>query len=546
MTARVRLGLVAAALALGGALPAVIPMRAGATSLPQIKHVWVVMLENESNSTAFAGSTYLATTLKSQGAYIPGYYGIGHESLDNYIALISGQSPNPDTQGDCQVYQDVSPGGLGQFGQEQASSGCVYKSATTVADQLTAAGKTWKGYMEDLEQDKSRDDPVTCNPPTAPTQDPTQSAEAKDQYAVRHDPFMYFHSVIDNTASCKAHVVQLQDPAHGLTNDLRAVETTPNYSFVVPNLCDDGHDPSMTSVNTSSPGSASTCAAPDASNKNNVSLAAIDDWLGKYIPPIVASPAFQQDGMLVITFDESTANDVSYCCNEDRAANGNSQEPGIEPGAPSASPASTGYSGGGQVGAVVLSPFIHPGTTSQRKYNHYSLLRTTEDLLHLSGGSDGHGHLGFAMDGNAQSYPGPCDQPSASDPCQPDFGSDVFTDPTGTSHPNVVPGGLPAPSLHLGSGSNYLGALPGVAALPSGLLPAEGSSLSQANSDQPSSTPDFVLGDNDVPNPVHSLKGPVLAAAESSPLGLLILIIFAPLGAVAGALVLLRRRGGGG
>ncbi|HEY1511244.1 MAG TPA: hypothetical protein VGF93_19705, partial [Solirubrobacteraceae bacterium] len=80
---------------LAGAAPA------GAAALPPIGHVFVIVLENESASTTFgAGSPapYLSTTLRGQGAYLPNYYAVGHESNDNYIAMISGQAPNAQNQ----------------------------------------------------------------------------------------------------------------------------------------------------------------------------------------------------------------------------------------------------------------------------------------------------------------------------------------------------------------------------------------------------------------------------------------------------------------
>ena len=60
---------------------------------------------------------------------------------------------------------------------------------------------------------------------------------AGDQYAARHDPFVYFHSIID-LAACAANVVNLRT----LAADLESPRTTANFSFITPNLCNDGHD----------------------------------------------------------------------------------------------------------------------------------------------------------------------------------------------------------------------------------------------------------------------------------------------------------------
>ena len=46
------------------------------------------------------------TRCSRKGQLLDNYYGIAHNSLPNYIAQISGQGPNPQTQGDCQVYTD--------------------------------------------------------------------------------------------------------------------------------------------------------------------------------------------------------------------------------------------------------------------------------------------------------------------------------------------------------------------------------------------------------------------------------------------------------
>ena len=57
-------------------------------------------------------------------------------------------------------------------------------------------------------------------------------------YASRHDPFVYFHSIIDNGSLCNSHVVNLSD----LPRDLSHVGGTRNYTFITPDLCSDGHD----------------------------------------------------------------------------------------------------------------------------------------------------------------------------------------------------------------------------------------------------------------------------------------------------------------
>jgi phospholipase C len=95
--------------------------------------------------------------------------------------------------------------------------------------------------------------------------------------------------------------------------------------------------------------------------------------LQTWVPLITGSPAFKKDGLLEITFDESDGPqaDASACCCE-QPGPGDSPLPGI-----------TGP-GGGLVGAVLLSPFIAPGTVSATPYNHYSSLASWETLFGVS------------------------------------------------------------------------------------------------------------------------------------------------------------------
>ncbi|QYF91308.1 alkaline phosphatase family protein [Arthrobacter sp. PAMC25284] len=164
-------------------------------------------------------------------------------------------------------------------GQVQGA-GCVYPaSIPTVAGQLSAAGKTWKGYMEDMQ--------TPCQHPEPGAKDDHQGARAGDQYATRHNPFVYFEE-ITSSRDCRHNVLDFSS----LAGDLRSVSSTPNPAYITSNLCNDGHD--------------SPCV----------------------------------DGR-------------------------------------------PGGTDGGRVGALVLSPLTAGGTTSEKLYNHYSLLATIEDSFSL-------------------------------------------------------------------------------------------------------------------------------------------------------------------
>jgi phospholipase C len=345
-------------------LPAMVPahaadLRTGA--LPPIRHVFLIVLENKSFEAAFGPGSpapYLAKTLPARGALLTQYYATGHWSLDNYIALVSGQAPNPATQHDCPQPIEFQPSSPGLDGHGQLLGvGCVYPALVkTLPDQLEQAGLTWKGFMEDLDREPLRDDPQTCTARRVGQADPTERGDIGDQYAAKHDPFVYFHSILDNPVRCAAHIVSLKE----LRIDLRRIATTPNYSFITPNLCNDGHD--------------LRCVDGETGG-----LVGINRFLEEWVPLITRSPAFRKDGLLIITFDESDGqapDAFDACCNE-KPLPTDPYQPGFQ------------GPGGGRIGAVVLSPYIRPGTVSSVPYNHYSLLRTTEDIF-------GVGHLGYA------------------------------------------------------------------------------------------------------------------------------------------------------
>jgi phosphatidylinositol-3-phosphatase len=279
------------------------------TAAAKIKHVFVIVLENKTFSETFETSTqdpYLQKTLVPMGGLLTQYYGTGHVSLDNYIAMMSGQSSAPDTADDCLPgfsglvgdYTDVDQIGTTPDGQVIAAHGCIYpKNIRTLADQLTDRNLTWKGYMGDMGNNPARESATCGHPPIGVGTDNTNQAEAPsaavplgDAYATRHDPFMYFHSIIDDAPNCDKHVVNLNE----LPADLAKYPTTPNLVFITPNLCDDGHDGNGTGA----PGT--TCA-----NGQPGGLTSADAFLKTWVPKIMASPAYKKDGLIIITFDEA-------------------------------------------------------------------------------------------------------------------------------------------------------------------------------------------------------------------------------------------------
>ncbi|WP_460730347.1 alkaline phosphatase family protein [Nocardia heshunensis] len=397
----------------------------------EIKHVLVIDLENEDFDSSFGANspaTYLNKTLVPKGQLLSHYYAIGHFSTDNYLAQISGQAPNTVSGNDCitdtktfaSTYTDVTPGAptadQKRFPGQVDGSGCVYPAAVqTIGNQLDArhgdddrkeddrkerAG--WRMYAEDMGNDATRDfgtpdalGGTDCAHPVANGSFPNK-ATVTDQYAIRHVPPLFFHSVTDNADYCAQHVVPMGTVTSGasgdkfsghLAADLARKESTPAFAMVTPNTCNDGHD--------------ATCVGTNVEGGHTGGLVAADLWLKHWMPMILNSPAYKDGQMLVVvTFDEASTSDATACCNEQPGPD--NANPGFPPllaqlgGKPPTGPGQ--YPGGGKVGAVLLnSKLIAPGSVNDTPYNHYSALRSYEDLLRITtGGSDGKGHLGFA------------------------------------------------------------------------------------------------------------------------------------------------------
>jgi hypothetical protein len=312
--------------------------------VPPIKHVFVLNIENKGFDQTWAGNSaapYLAHTLRAQGVLLYSYYGTAHNSLPNYLAQISGQAPDRATQLDCPTYSQFVRAGPAQSPQQVVGSGCVYpKKVRTLPRQMTAHGLSWRGYMQQARGN--------CVHPTLGAVDTTQHATPGHNYAVRHNPFVYFRAITSRKRYCRHHVRRLGD----LKADLKHVKSTPDLSYITPDLCADGHD--------------NPCADGQTGG-----LVRVNAFLKTWVPRILASPAFKRNGMLVITADEAdrAVSDSRACCDEQTGPN--TTAPGLV------------GPGGGRVGALVISRWTAPNTVSTTPYNHYSLLASLEELFGL-------------------------------------------------------------------------------------------------------------------------------------------------------------------
>jgi len=247
-------------------------------NVPPHGHVFVLVEENTdyADVVGTGAMPYLDTLIARYGLATQ-YYANTHPSIGNYFMLTVGTIVT-----NSNAFADTI-------------------RSDNIVRRLVAAGKTWKSYAEDL-------------PSVGYT------GGNVGQYVRRHNPLSYLSDVTDNPAQ-KQRLVPFTQFALDLAGD-----TLPNYSFIVPNLCHDGHD----------------CALDSA-----------DTWLRTHIKPLIDSPRFQQDGMLIIVFDEASNFDAMY--------------------------------GGGHIVWVVVSAKAKPGYRSTTLYQHQSTLRLTARILGLTG-----------------------------------------------------------------------------------------------------------------------------------------------------------------
>jgi hypothetical protein len=275
-----RLGVLVAAALLAGcgsaataAAPAA-PVHVVRGRIPHFRHVLLVVFENRERSSV-AGSRDAPTfaALARRYATLSHYDAVAHPSLPNYLALVSGS-----TQG---IASDCTD--------------CVV-SARSLADTLDAAGRTWKTYAEDLPR-------------------PGFTGASAGRYAKKHDPFLYFRDVL-RSPTRRDRVV----PFTQLSGDV-ARDRLPDFSLLVPDLCDDMHD---------------------------CSVATGDAWLRAHVVPLLGRPALAGSVVFVL-FDEGTS----------------------------------GEGGGGNVEALALGPAVRHGAVFSRPTSHYGLLRTVEQAWGL-------------------------------------------------------------------------------------------------------------------------------------------------------------------
>jgi phosphatidylinositol-3-phosphatase len=249
-------------------------------------HIIEVVMENLSYSSATSYSGY--QSLAHQYAAASNSYAAAHPSLPNYLDLTGGST----------------------FGITSDCTSC-YVTATNIGAQLSARRVTWGDFSEGV--------PGPC-----------YLGSGTGEYAGKHNPFRYYTDIRSSPSLCR-HLL----PLTAFMSDLRASKSVPQYSFVTPNLCHDGHDCSPTVA---------------------------FSWLQGFVKSVTASPAWKKHGLLIVTWDEGSDSDTSVIY-----PNGQVH----------------GSGGGGHIATLLIAPGVKAGTVVAAPMTHESLLASVESNFHV-------------------------------------------------------------------------------------------------------------------------------------------------------------------
>jgi phospholipase C len=344
---------------------------AGDETAAELKHVYVIMMENHAQKQIIGDTTDAPNlnALAQKYGTATNYYGVTHPSLPNYLAAVSGDfqgvfddcNAGPDIT--CPVEEFVPNSGDGTSSQlmtaQQAANAATiphWFSGRTIVDQLEEHGLTWEAYMGDMiaTGDISGGAPIITVPPADAGDE--AGTEELNFYAQKHDPFMYFQSIRTNSNRMQRIV-----PMTGFAADI-AKPTMPNFVWISPDQCSDMHGINADTAAFADAGFCATAAAGNDMDPNVIKYG--DAYVGGLVKTIMAAPTWSEGSAIVIVFDEDDYVGTSGCCNSPTGVDG-------------------GTLGGALVPAIVISSLVTTATTSADPYNHYSLLATLEHIWGL-------------------------------------------------------------------------------------------------------------------------------------------------------------------
>lgn len=246
--------------------------------VPRFSHIVIIVFENQEYGSIIGNPQMpFFNQMAQQYTLLNQHYAIRHPSLPNYIAMVSGDT----------------------FGIE-VNNPKILIEAPSLPDLFKEAGISWKTYQESMTSRCGIEDNL--------------------EYVRKHNPFVWFKSVIEDPA-CEEHIVPLEQLQKDFDDG-----TLPQFIFITPNLCHSIHDHT---------------SRPECSHKN------ADDWLKPLVEGLLQYPAIEKDGLIILTWDEGQGEHT--CCNL--------------------------LTGGGRIPTVFISPLAKNGFIDETPYTLYSILR---------------------------------------------------------------------------------------------------------------------------------------------------------------------------
>jgi hypothetical protein len=264
-----------------------LPGASASAAVPRFGHVFLIVGENTSYSQVTAAhAPYITRTLRPEGAWLSNYRTFPQSgSLGQYIAMVSGQFNR------CEANNDLP-------------ARCQ-QSLPNLFGQLASSGRSWRDWQESM--------PAHCYHFDAGL------PSRHNEYSAHHNPALYFTGL---RATCRASDPPMGDTgakATGSFDMALASGDVGNLNLIVPNDCENGHDP---------------CGGDPVRH--------FDAFLAREVPRIEASPAFGNDGVIFITWDEGA-------------------DPPKDPA---------------HVATLVLGPLVRPAVVDHSRHDHYGLERT--------------------------------------------------------------------------------------------------------------------------------------------------------------------------
>jgi len=373
-------GLAAALALVAGALASLVGVPGahadGRDRVPELDHVFVIVLENHNSFTSFGSIGILdnpmapkITALANTYNFAPNYHGVWHPSLPNYLAMITGDWIGTDVIGNTDgghlyppgsvvgISDDDSPSVATDYGPPaNASKHRWHVNLPSLAGQLVAAGLDWRAYLQNIPQAG-----------THLANWPGDNNTAKI-YAVKHNPFPYVAEVQDDPKQFAKQV-----PLEQLFSDL-GTEHVPALSYIVPDQCRDMHGLS----NPLAP-----CGGASDTDDNDVKRG--DDETSWLVNGIMGSQAWKHGrNVIFIVFDEGNG---PLTCPYDPDKGTATAPHSLLPAAECYDPRNFND----RVVFIAITNYGVKGVRDTRFHSHFSLLKTIEAAFGLP-------YLGHAAD----------------------------------------------------------------------------------------------------------------------------------------------------